>query len=84
MVSRDIIFDEERVWSWSDEEKAKEQQLLEEPKELSTEAPPSTPPSSQPTTPFATHRDSIPSMGGSSNRSTTNQSKMRLYTFYGR
>jgi hypothetical protein len=77
VISRDIIFDEERVWSWSDEEKAKEQQLLEEPEELSTEAPPSTPPSSQPTTPLATHRDSTPSMEGSNIRSFTNQSKMR-------
>jgi hypothetical protein len=77
VVSRDVIFDEERVWSWSDEEKAKEQQLLEEHEELSTEAPPSTPPSSQPTTPLAAHRDSTPSMGGSSSRSSTNQSKMR-------
>jgi hypothetical protein len=77
VVSKDIIFDEERVWSWSDEEKAKEQQLLEEPEELSTEVPPSTPPSSQPTTPLAAHRDSTPSMRGSSSRSSTNQSKMR-------
>jgi len=56
VVSRDIIFDEERVWSWSDEEKAKEQQLVEEPKELSTEALQSTPPSSQPTTLSPVHR----------------------------
>jgi transposase InsO family protein len=77
VVSRDVIFDEERVWSWSDEKKAKEQQLLEEPEELSTKAPPSTPPSSLPTTLFAAHRDSTPSMGGSSSRSSTNQSKMR-------
>jgi hypothetical protein len=42
MVSRDVIFDEESVRNWSDEDKAKEQ-VLEEPKELSTKAPPSTP-----------------------------------------
>jgi hypothetical protein len=64
------------VWSWRDEDKAKEQ-VLEEPEELSTEAPPSTPPSSQPTTPSIAHRDSTPSMEGSSSRSSTNQSKMR-------
>jgi hypothetical protein len=65
------------VWSSSDEDKAKEQQVLEEPEEFSTEAPPSTPPSSQPTTPFVAHRESTPSMGGSSSRSSTNQSKIR-------
>jgi hypothetical protein len=31
VVSKDVIFDEESVWSWSDEDKAKEQQVLEEP-----------------------------------------------------
>jgi hypothetical protein len=75
VVSRDIIFSEERVWSWSDEEKVKEQ-LLEEPEELSTEAPTSIPPTSQPTTLFAAHKDSTPSMGGSSSKSSINQSKM--------
>jgi hypothetical protein len=64
------------VWNWSDEDKAKEQ-VLEEPEELSTEAPPSTPPSSQPTTPTTAHRDSTPFMGGSSSKSSTNQNKMR-------
>jgi hypothetical protein len=77
VVSRDVIFDEESVWSWRDEDKAKEQQVLEEPEELSRKAPLSTPPSSQPTTPSIAHRDSTPSMGGSSSRSSTNQSKMR-------
>jgi hypothetical protein len=77
VVSRDVIFDEESVSSWSNEDKAKEQQVFEELEELSTEAPPSTPPSFQPTTPSATHRDSTPSMGGSSSSSSTNQSKMR-------
>jgi transposase InsO family protein len=76
VVSRNVIFDEESVWNWNDEDKAKEQ-VLKEPEELSTEAPPSTPPSSQPTTPSTAHRDFTPSMGGSSSRSSTNQSKMR-------
>jgi hypothetical protein len=46
VVSRDVIFEEESVWSWSDEYKAKEQQVLEEPDVLSIEPPPSIPPSS--------------------------------------
>jgi hypothetical protein len=78
VVGRDVIFDEESVWSWSDEDKAKEQQVLEEPDVLLTEAPPSTPPSSQPTTPSPERRDSTHSIGDSSSRSSTNQSAIKM------
>jgi hypothetical protein len=65
------------VWSWSDDDKAKEQHVLEEPDVLSIEAPPSTPPSSRPTTPSPAHRDSTPSMGDS-RKSSTNQSAIKM------
>jgi hypothetical protein len=50
---------------------------VEEPKELSTEALQSTPPSSQPTTLSPVHRDSTPYMGDSRSRSSTNQSAIK-------
>jgi hypothetical protein len=78
VVTRDVIFDEESVWSWSDEDKAKEQQVLEEADVLSTEPPSSIPPSSQPTTSSPAHRDSTPSMGDGGSRSSTNQSAIKM------
>lgn len=52
--------------------------MLEEPEELSIEVSPITPPSSQPAIPSAAHRDSPPYMGDSSNRSSTNQSRIKM------
>jgi len=50
---------------------------VEEPKELSTEAPQSILPSSQPTTLPPAHKDSTPYMGDSGSRSFTNQSAIK-------
>ena len=52
--------------------------MLEEPKEISTKTPPSTPPSSQLTTPFVAPRNSTPSMEDSGNKSSTNQSTIKM------
>ena len=45
MVSRDVVFNEAEVWSWSNEETVKEQPLVNEPDEPLHEVPPPATPS---------------------------------------
>ena len=48
MFSRNVVFNEAEVWSWSNEETVKEQPMVNEPNEpLQEVPPPTTPPSPQ-------------------------------------
>ena len=71
VVSRDVIFDEDKSWSWNDDENAKEQQVVEELEEPPTQVPPGIPPSPQHDTP-SPRRNSQSSAESSSNRSSIN------------
>ena len=72
VVSKDFVFNEEEVWSWSDEETPKVQPGMEEPEELSPSVEPlGAPLSPQPATPSTVQRGSPPLAGGSNNASST-------------
>ena len=72
VVSRDVVLNEEEVWSQNDEETPKVQPDMEELEELSPCVEPlGAPPSPQPATPSTVQRGSPPSVRGRNNASST-------------
>ena len=78
MVSRDVIFNEAEVWSWSNEEIVKEQPVVNEPDEpLHEVLPLATLPSPQHATPSPTRR-SPSSREDSSSESSVQQDLIKM------
>ena len=78
MVSRDILFNEEETWSWSNEETVKEQCIVDEPDEPPQEVPsPTTPPYPQHATPSPV-RGSSSSRKGSSIESSVQRDPIKM------